>query len=357
MADQVLQRFAAIDIGTVTCRMLVADVISGRVVPVAREYEITNLGEGVDATGVLSEAAMRRVAAAIDRYLAVRDALDTPEHPVLRTVCVATSAARDAKNADEFAQMLAERGLALAVIPGEQEAALSFRGASADFADFGVRSSCGGYAGYAGYAGRDERSDRAVFRPADSDSATSDRIMVVDVGGGSTEVVVGCAGQMPEAIHSFNIGCRRMTERFLKSDPPAACEIEQARAWCACELESYFSQVSAVHAVDRMVAVAGTATTAVSIRDAMEVYDSARVHGSMVSLVELEAVTQRLASLPVREREQVVGLDPRRAPVITAGMIILEEVMRAAGVCEFTASESDILQGMILGAAEGNSIL
>lgn len=356
MADQALRRFAAIDIGTVTCRMLVADVISGRVVPVAREYEITNLGEGVDATGVLSEAAMRRVTAAIDRYLAVRDALDAPEHPVLRTVCVATSAARDAKNADEFARMLAERGLALAVIPGEQEAALSFRGASADFADFGGRSSCS-CGGSAGSAGRDERSERAAFRSADSDSAESGRIMVVDVGGGSTEVVAGCAGQMPEAVHSFNIGCRRMTERFLKSDPPAACEIEQARAWCARELEAYFSQVSAVRAVDRMVAVAGTATTAVSIRDAMEVYDSARVHGSVVSLAELEAVTQRLASLPVRQREQVVGLDPRRAPVITAGMIILEEVMRAAGVREFTASESDILQGMILEAAEGNSIL
>lgn len=312
--SQVTRRFAAIDIGTVTCRMLVADVVGGRVVPLAKEYAITNLGEGVDATGELKVEAMARVARAVDRYLAVRDALSTPEAPVLKTVCAATSAARDARNASEFASLLAERGLGLEVIPGEQEAALSFRGASAEF--------------------------------------SGKRILVADVGGGSTELIAGLAGAMPQKARSFNIGCRRMTERFLASDPPAAAELAEARAWCAGQLASFFEDLPEAARPERMIAVAGTATTAVSIRERMEVYDSARVHGAQVTLGELTGITRRLAALPLAERRQVAGLDPARAPVITAGLLILEEVMRAAGVDAFTASESDILQGMILEAAE-----
>lgn len=305
-------RYAAIDIGTVTCRMLVGDVAGGRVIPVDREYEITNLGEGVDASGVLKREAMDRVMGAIGRYLEVRDRLDDADHPVRGTMAVATSAARDAANADEFAQLLAEQGLELAVIPGEKEAALSFRGASADFAD------------------------------ADGD------IMVVDVGGGSTEVVCGPAGGAPRTARSFDIGCRRVTERFLKSDPPAPGEIAQARAWMRRQLDPYFEGLAGFGDVTRMVAVAGTATTAVSIREKMAVYDSDRVHGAQVTLGELASVRARLARLPLDERRKVTGLDPGRAPVIVAGLVILEEVMRAAGMDAFTASESDILQGMIL---------
>lgn len=314
MPDASLRRFAAIDIGTVTCRMLVADVCGGRVVPLAKEYAITNLGEGVDATGLLKPEAVERVMDAIDRYLRVRDSLNTEESPVLATVCMATSAARDAENASEFVSALARRGLDLAVIPGQREAALSFRGASAEFA--------------------------------------GERIMVVDVGGGSTEVVTGDAGGDVRTAYSFNIGCRRVTERFLASDPPQSCEIETARLWMREQFEAYFTQMPQAREVDRMVAVAGTATTAVSVREAMEVYDSACVHGSVVTRGDVTAIAARLAALPLEQRRQVVGLDPGRAPVITAGMIILDEVMRAAGVDSFTASESDILQGMILEAAE-----
>lgn len=307
------RRFAAIDIGTVTCRMLVADVAGGRVVPLAKEYAITNLGEGVDATNRLKPEAMARVAAAIDRYLAVRDSLDVPEAPVLATTCMATSAARDAENSGEFVALLAQRGLELAVISGDEEAALSFRGASAEFA--------------------------------------GERIMVVDVGGGSTEVVTGVAGGDVRTAHSFNIGCRRVTERFLASDPPADAELEAARMWMRDQFASYFAQVPEAREIDRMVAVAGTATTVVSIRERMEVYDSARVHGAVVSREDVARIGHDLAALSLNERKQVVGLDPGRAPVITAGMVILEEVMRAAGVSAFTVSESDILQGMILEAA------
>ena len=311
-------RFAAIDIGTVTCRMLIADVLGDRVVPVAKGYEIVNLGEGVDATGVLKPEAMERVAGAVDRYLEVRASCDVPGHPVLSTTVVATSAARDAENADEFADLLAHRGLELAVIPGEKEAALSFRGASADFA-------C-------------------------SDEGVPPMILVVDVGGGSTELIAGRAGGEPVRAQSFDVGCRRVTERFLSADPLDAEEMARARAWMRDLFDGFFARED-LPPIERMIAVAGTATTVVSIREEMAVYDFDRVHGSRVSLDELRAINARLSALPLEERERVVGLDPKRAPVICAGLAILEEVMGAGGFGEFTVSESDILQGMVLEAA------
>ncbi len=307
------ERFAAIDIGTVTCRMLVADVEDGRLVERAKEYAITNLGEGVDATGELKCEAMQRVAHTIDRYLSVRDALIDANHPSIKTIVMATSASRDARNADEFRQLLAQRGIELAVIPGKREAALSFAGASCEFA--------------------------------------GERIMVVDIGGGSTEVIVGEAGRRPDAARSFDIGCRRVTDRFIFADPPAKEEMCAARAWIRESMAAYFEELAQTGRVDRVVAVAGTATSVVSIRERMERYDSTRVHKARVSLEELRQVTELLSSCTLAQREQVVGLDPKRAPVITAGMLILEEVLGLAGATSFTASESDILQGMILDAA------
>ena len=294
-------RYAAIDIGTVTCRMLVVDVGESGLHELTREYAITNLGEGVDATGELKPEAMERVVRAIDGFLAVRDSLSTPDHPVIRTVAVATSAARDARNAADFAARLRERGIELSVIPGAREAALSFSGAS------------------------------------------------IDVGGGSTEVVMGMGGVEPVCAHSFNVGCRRVTEKFLASDPPAPEELARARAWIHVKMASWFAEQSKEAAdLERVVAVAGTATTVVSIRDRMEAYDSSRVHKARVSRQDLLEVYERLAALPLSERKQVVGLDPKRAPVMVAGLLILLEVLDFAGVDAFTVSETDILHGITL---------
>lgn len=304
-------RYAAIDIGTVTCRMLVVDVGESGLHELTREYAITNLGEGVDATGELKPEAIGRVVRAIDGFLAVRDSLSTPDHPVVRTVAVATSAARDARNAAEFAARLRERGIELSVIPGSREAALSFSGASIDF--------------------------------------SGERLMVVDVGGGSTEVVMGTGGAEPVCAHSFNVGCRRVTEKFLASDPPAPEELARARAWIHEKMASWFAEQSKEAAdLERVVAVAGTATTVVSIRDRMETYDSSRVHKARVSRQELLEVYERLAALPLSARKQVVGLDPKRASVMVAGLLILLEVLDFAGVDAFTVSETDILHGITL---------
>ena len=273
---------------------------------------------------------------AIDNYLRVIDTFRTPVHPNIRIVAMATSAARDAQNAEDFANLLAQRGVRLSVIPGEREAALSFLGASSDF------------------SGED--------------------IVVVDIGGGSTEVVAGRAGRMPRRSHSFDIGCRRVTERFFAADPPASGEIARARAWIREGMTPFFSLLHADcgngnaatsgpatggpatgntvgPAPVRLVAVAGTATSVVSIHEHMETYDSARVHKAVVSRAVLDDVCERLRTLPLAQRKQVVGLDLGRAPVIIAGLLILQDVCDLAGADAVTVSESDILHGIILDAA------
>ena len=307
-------RYGALDIGTVTCRLLVADVEDGRIIDVDKEYAITDLGVGVDATGRLSEAAIKRVLACVDRYLEVLARYDTPEHPVRRLIAMATSASRDAANGPEFAARLAERGVTLAVIPGSREAQLTFLGASSDF--------------------------------------PGENLLVVDIGGGSTEVVAGRFGEDPIASHSFNIGCRRVTERFFRDDPPTPDQMDAARQWIRETMAPYFEGLAtAGFAIDRVVAVAGTATSVVSIREAMEVYDSSRVHKAVVTADELRTIEERLAAETLEERKVTVGLDPKRAGVIVAGLVILEEVLALAGADAYTASESDILHGMIFEAA------
>lgn len=309
-------RYAAIDIGTVTCRMLVADVdAAGAIHEVDREYAITNLGEGVDATGMLAPAAIARTVETVGGYCAVRDRLAEQGAPIVKTVAVATSASRDAENSDEFVQRLAKLGVVLSVIPGSKEAGLSFSGASCDF------------------PGQD--------------------LMVVDIGGGSTEMVVGRAGQEPAWAHSFDIGCRRVTEKFIRTDPPASDELDRAREWVAQQLARRLGGAGKAGITpERLVAVAGTATTVVAVRDQMRVYDSTKVHKALVTRQQLDRQYAELAAMPLEQRSQVVGLDPGRAPVIVAGLVIMQAVMDAVGMDGFTVSETDILHGIILDAAK-----
>lgn len=306
------KRFAAIDIGTVTCRLLIADVDGGHLDQLYRETAIVNLGEGVDASGVLLDAAMQRVDAQVASYLEKIKEYGA-ECPV-EIIANATSASRDAKNSKTFVDMLARRGVQLSVIPGTKEASLSFLGASAD------------------YPGQ--------------------RLLVADIGGGSTELIAGVGGQEPVLEHSFNVGCRRVTERFLQSDPPLPREMRAAMWWFDPQFAKFFARLRQNRFdIQRIVAVAGTATSVVSIDEAMEVYDSARVHGTVVSDQTLRSVSNRLSAMTLEQRRQVVGLQPDRAPVIVAGMLILQNILQHADKQTFTVSESDILQGMIMDAA------
>ena len=310
-----VQRLAALDIGTVTCRVLIADVGEGLFEELERRVAITNLGIGVDTTHRLKSDAITRVVNQVAEYVALIRTYENKQHPVIPIKAVATSAARDAENTGELIEQLRHLGVELSVIEGQQEAALSFRGASR------------------GYEGQ--------------------HLLIADIGGGSTELVLGVGGTMPACAHSFNIGCRRMTERFLVQDPPEKDACDNLRTYIKQEMAPWFAQSQVRgHVIERIVAVAGTPTSVVAIDQHMKVYDSSRVHGTEVSRDTLQRVYDELRSMPLVQRKTVVGLEPARASVIVAGLGILLEVLDLAQCDSFTVSESDILQGVLLAERE-----
>ena len=308
-------RYAAIDIGTVTARLLVADVNErGELTELHRDHAICNLGVGVDKTGRLNPEAIERVGAVVARFVEAIDRLQPSEGSRITVVANATSASRDAENSDEFVQVMANLGIELSVIPGEKEAALSFAGASSAF--------------------------------------PGEKVVVLDVGGGSSEIIAGQAGGEPRYAHSFNIGCRRVTERYFHSDPPTKQQIDEAGAWISDSMREYLETLANDgFSACRVIAVAGTATSVISMREKMEVYDSARVHGAVATLANLDELLSTLGSMTLEQRKHVVGLDPGRAPVIVAGVLILQQILKTFGADSFTARERDILHGIILDAA------
>ena len=287
---------AVIDIGTNTTRLLVAEVEYGQVVELERRTVITRLGQGVDATGRLADEAMDRVAEAIAGYREVIDRLGA--EPV---VAVATSAMRDSENGPDFHDYLLEKyGIDARTISGDEEARLTFLGAT---------------------AGR--RADR--------------ELVVIDIGGGSTEYVAGTAGEDPSFHTSTQMGSVRFTERFLKDDPPSKQEMEEL----AEAVRQAVPDVTAEHAI----AVAGTATSLGAIDGAEE------VHGYRLTLASCERIAAMLAGKPVEERRNVPGLHPDRAPTIVAGAVILTESIRSLGLSEVEVSDRDILHGAVLATA------
>jgi exopolyphosphatase/guanosine-5'-triphosphate,3'-diphosphate pyrophosphatase len=276
---------AVIDIGTNTTRLLVADVEDGKVVELERRTTITSLGQGVDASGRLAQDAMDRVAEAIAVYREVIDRFGAE-----RVVALATSAMRDSENGPEFRDFLHERfGIEARTISGDEEARLTFLGATS------------------------ERND-------DGES------VVIDIGGGSTEYVVGRPGRDPSFHVSTQMGSVRFTERFEHLEEMTAAVRETV------------PDVSANHAL----AVAGTPTSLAAIDGAEE------AHGYRLSLAACERIVAMLAAMPLEERRLVRGLHPDRAPTIVAGAVILTESLRALGLKEVEVSERDILHGAAL---------
>jgi exopolyphosphatase / guanosine-5'-triphosphate,3'-diphosphate pyrophosphatase len=285
---------AVLDIGTNTTRLLVAEVEDGHVVELERRTTITRLGQGVDASGRLAQEAMDRVAEAIDGYREMIDRLGAE-----RVVALATSAMRDAENGPEFRDHLRERfDIDARTISGDEEARLTFLGATS------------------------ERTD------------DDDETVVIDIGGGSTEYVVGRPGQDPGFHVSTQMGSVRHTERFLDSDPPRHEELERL----AGAVRETVPDVSVEHGI----AVAGTATSLAAIDGADE------VHGYRLSLATCERIVAMLAAKPLEERRHVRGLHPDRAPTIVAGAVILTESVRVLGLKEAEVSVRDILHGAAL---------
>lgn len=328
---------AAIDIGTVTARLALAQVEDGRVIRMAKYTEIVNLGEGVDTAKRLLPEAIHRCVGCVSSYVdhARKEGAEA-------VVCTLTSAARDAENASDLGMGLASLGLEPMIIPGEIEGALTFLGVSHDFENH--------------------------------------RILVADSGGGSTELVVGTlvsqlaaqsagqgagqseaqsvdqhAGQQLDInfVESVELGCRRLTERFnLSSDHPSAEDIDGVHTMAAKMMSGAIGRAQQQCAApELLVGVGGTATSLIAIRDHLDPYDPSKVHLNHISLDEVLQIEGLIASKTLKEREGITGLQAKRASVMLAGTILLAELMKNSGFKHLVVSESDLLFGLVVTAA------
>ncbi|MCU1491583.1 MAG: Ppx/GppA phosphatase family, partial [Acidimicrobiaceae bacterium] len=297
---------AAIDLGTNSTRLLVLDP-SGATL--AREMTITRLGEGVDRTGRLAPAAIARTVAAI---VAFREQAES--FGAVRFRAAATSAAREAANAEDLAAAVDEAlGTPLDILSGEEEGRLAYRGATVNIGTAGEPT------------------------------------LVVDVGGGSTELIAPALDGSGVVAVSLPIGCVRVSERFLASDPPSQDQLLEARSAIRALLVGALDGQPALRAPRRMIGVAGTVAALVGLKLGAEVSDRARLHGAKLTRDEVERLGADLAAEPIRLRRERPGLEPERADVIVGGALVLSEVLAATGHFALEHSESDLLDAMAAG--------
>jgi exopolyphosphatase/guanosine-5'-triphosphate,3'-diphosphate pyrophosphatase len=304
-------RLAALDVGTNSTRLLVADVADGAIVAEhAREMTITRLGKGVDRNGRFDPAALARTLEVLAGYADTCRRLG-----VERRRLVATSATRDAADRTVFLGGVRDLlGVEAEVLTGRAEAAAAYRGATAGL---------------------------------DGDDPT----LVVDIGGGSTELIYG-QGTTSRAMISLDIGCVRLFERHLRTDPPAASEVAALREDMAAHLARVGEALDPA-AARRVVGVAGTVTTVTAIALGLESYDPRRIHRATVDAAGIAATAERLAAMTVAERAAMPVMAKGREDVIAAGALLLDELVRRFHIRQVIASEADILDGVLLGLAEG----
>ncbi|MDQ3671798.1 MAG: Ppx/GppA family phosphatase [Actinomycetota bacterium] len=296
-------RVGAVDLGTNSTRLLVADVDGDRLEEVVRLLTITRLGEGVDERRRLLPVPITRVRNCLTDYRR-----EVERHGATPTLAIATSAVRDAENGEAFlGEIEWSYGFTTRLLDGSEEAAMMVRGVTAG-------------------------------RPPLAET------MIVDIGGGSTELVLTSTCGSPAASTSLDIGCVRLTERFLRSDPPSKPELAAAGAYVRSLLPAYEAQSA--------IGVAGTVTTLATLDLGLDEYDSERTHGHRIARDSVERELARLAAMTLEARLQAPGIEPGRASVIVAGIIVLREVMAAYRLDEIEVSERDILHGAAFAAAE-----
>jgi exopolyphosphatase/guanosine-5'-triphosphate,3'-diphosphate pyrophosphatase len=311
------RRVAAVDCGTNSIRLLIADVDPDRatLTDVDRRMEIVRLGQGVDTTGRLAPDAVDRTLTALSGYAAL-----VAERGAEAVRMVATSATRDAANADEFVRRVTEvLGTGPEVLSGDGEARLSFLGATAELGP-------------------------QVPSP----------YLVVDIGGGSTEFVLGADGEVTSAL-SVDIGCVRMTERHLRADPPTGAQIAAATADIDAAITSAAAVVDTTQA-RTLVGLAGSVTTVAGIALDLPGYDPARLHHARISAAQVHEVTTRLLAQTRTERARIPVMHPGRIDVIGAGALILDRLMIQLGLAEVLVSEHDILDGIAWSIATADPV-
>ncbi len=301
-------RVAVVDIGTNSTRLLVAEVEDGTVTELERRSTVTRLGRGVDTSGQLAAEAIEDVCRTVGEYIAAYEPLKPDA-----VTAIGTSAVRDAQNSAAFLAQLRERfALEARMLEGAEEAGLTYLGAT---------------------SGRE----------------SVDGTLVIDIGGGSTELVFG-SGPQVDFYASLQAGTVRHTERHLTTDPPAADDLDSLADDVRGLIDSELARAD-FFTVETGIAVAGTATSLAAIEQELDPYDPERVHGFELSLDPIQRTLSLLASMTLEERLQVTGLPPGRAPTIVAGVVILTQVMRAFGLRQVEVSEHDILYGAALEAA------
>ena len=303
-------RVAAIDCGTNSIRLLIADIDGSNFREVVRDMEIVRLGQGVDQTGQFHPDAIIRTLAAVDKFAA-----EIAKRGVEKIRFCATSATRDATNRHLFVDGVRERlGIEPEVISGNEEAALSFAGAIQDL------------------------------------DSSEGPFLVVDIGGGSTEFVFGTT--TVEAARSVNIGCVRMSERHFANDPATPAQIELARTDIQAAIALAAAEVPITNA-KTLVAVAGTATTVAAAALNLSEYDRYSIHLARISALQVHEASAMFLTKTREERLALGYMHPGRVDVIAAGALVLSEIMKATGATEFVASESDILDGMARSLVQG----
>lgn len=296
-----MARYATLDVGTNTVLLLVAEATGGQFKPVLERMEITRLGRGVDKTGRLADEAVEDTVRAIARFAA-----EARQAGAAGIACVATSAARDAQNGREFLERVQrEAGLTPEIIPGGLEAQLSYQAATRDL-------------------------------------GTSTPMVVLDIGGGSTEFVFG-QGEQVTFEHSFNVGSVRLTERHVRADPPAPGE----RAAMAAALDAEFAKLPAPPPGFQLVGIAGTVTTICAVARGIDPYDAERVHLARLSHDEVAEACERFFRLDLSGRRALAGMPAKRADVIAAGSLILERAMARLGAREVIVSDRGIRWGLL----------
>lgn len=302
-------RVAVVDIGSNSTRLLIAELAGGRVATeLERQTNVTRLGAGVDADGRLREDAIERVHTTLEDYRARID-----HHEADRALAVLTSAVRDAANGEEFARAVqARHGLEPHILSGDEEARLTFLGATSE---------------------RD---------PSDTTPT-----LVLDIGGGSTELVIGSGRRVGFHV-STQAGVVRQSERHIDHDPPTGAELDELAKDVRAIMTAAVPRQQR-DSVARAVAVAGTATSLAAIAQTLDPYDPERVHGYVLSRDECQRILERLAAIALEQRRRTPGLHPDRAPTVVAGVVILLEVLRLFDLQQVEVSEHDILRGAALG--------
>jgi exopolyphosphatase/guanosine-5'-triphosphate,3'-diphosphate pyrophosphatase len=300
-----MTRVAALDCGTNSLRLLIADIDADRLVDVVRRMEIVRLGEGVDRTGRLSEAALERTFGVLDSY-----AEQIRDRDASRIRMVATSATRDASNRDAFVDGVRRRlGVPPEVITGDQEAGLSFDGATRELRGSGLAAP----------------------------------YLVVDIGGGSTEFVLGTERVL--AARSVDIGCVRMTERHLRSDPPTEAQIAGATGDIDAAIDLAAETVDLAQA-KTLVGLAGSVTTVAAVALGLERYDRSRIHLSRIPADVVRRTAVDLLTMSREQRAAIPVMHPGRVDVIGAGALVLARIVDRLGLSEVVVSEHDILDGI-----------